>query len=168
MDSRLEKAIVEAFDANGPLCRQIEGFKRRDSQLQFAQAVGQAIQTQGVAVVEAGTGTGKTFAYLVPAILSRSKTIVSTASKTLQDQLFEKDVGRICSALAVDADVAVLKGRGNYICKERLERLVDRGLLPEADSYKRLKKSLTLPGGTQPVIKTIFPGYRKKIRCGPG
>lgn len=90
MDSRLEKAIVEAFDANGPLCRQIEGFKRRDSQLQFAQAVGQAIQTQGVAVVEAGTGTGKTFAYLVPAILSRSKTIVSTASKTLQDQLFEK------------------------------------------------------------------------------
>ena len=126
MDSGLVKAVVEALDSTGPLCRQIEGCKRRDSQLQFAQAVGRAIQSQGVAVVEAGTGTGKTFAYLVPAILSRSKTIVSTASKTLQDQLFEKDVGRICSSLAVDADVAVLKGCGNYICKERIDRLVDR------------------------------------------
>ena len=162
MDSRLEKAIVEAFDANGPLCRQIEGFKRRDSQLQFAQAVGQAIQTQGVAVVEAGTGTGKTFAYLVPAILSRSKTIVSTASKTLQDQLFEKDVGRICSALAVDADVAVLKGRGNYICKERLERLVDRGLLPEADSYKRLKKIIDFARQDATGDKNDIPGIPEK------
>ena len=162
MDSRLEKAIVEAFDANGPLCRQIEGFKRRDSQLQFAQAVGQAIQTQGVAVVEAGTGTGKTFAYLVPAILSRSKTIVSTASKTLQDQLFEKDVGRICSALAVDADVAVLKGRGNYICKERLEKLVDRGLLPEADSYKRLKKIIDFARRDATGDKNDIPGIPEK------
>ena len=162
MDSRIEKAIVEAFDANGPLCRQIEGFKRRDSQLQFAQAVGQAIQTQGVAVVEAGTGTGKTFAYLVPAILSRSKTIVSTASKTLQDQLFEKDVGRICSALAVDADVAVLKGRGNYICKERLERLVDRGLLPEADSYKRLKKIIDFARRDATGDKNDIPGIPEK------
>ena len=142
MNEQFSKAIDYAFSPEGPLCKKIEGFKRRESQLQFARAVGEAIDHQSVAVVEAGTGTGKTFAYLVPAILSRSKTIVSTASKTLQDQLYTKDVGRICSALAIDADVAVLKGRSNYICKERLQRLVDNGLLPEADSFKRLKKIL--------------------------
>ncbi len=140
MNEQFSKAINYSFSPDGPLCKKIEGFKRRESQLQFARAVGEAIDNKSVAVVEAGTGTGKTFAYLVPAILSRSKTIVSTASKTLQDQLYTKDVGRICSALAIDADVAVLKGRSNYICKERLERLVDNGLLPEADSFKRLKK----------------------------
>lgn len=140
MKEQFQQAIDSAFAENGPLCKKIEGFKRRESQLQFAHAVAEAIDSRSTAVVEAGTGTGKTFAYLVPAILSRSKTIVSTASKTLQDQLFNKDVGRICSALSIDADVAVLKGRSNYICKERLDQLVDRGLLPEADSYKRLKK----------------------------
>ena len=95
MKPQFESSIEHAFAPDGPLCRQIEGFKRRDSQLQFAKAVAEAIDSKGVAVVEAGTGTGKTFAYLVPAVLSRSKTIVSTASKTLQDQLFNKDAGRV-------------------------------------------------------------------------
>lgn len=140
MNDQLSTTIDSAFAPDGPLCRKIEGFKRRESQLEFARAVGESINNRSVAVIEAGTGTGKTFAYLVPAVLSRSKTIVSTASKTLQDQLYTKDVGRICSALAVDANVAVLKGRNNYICKERLEQLVNNGLLPEADSFKRLKK----------------------------
>ena len=127
MKEQFQQAIDSAFAENGPLCKKIEGFKRRESQLQFAHAVAEAIDSRSTAVVEAGTGTGKTFAYLVPAILSRSKTIVSTASKTLQDQLFNKDIGRICSALSIDADVAVLKGRSNYICKERLDQLVDGG-----------------------------------------
>ena len=162
MKPALESAIDRAFAANGLLCSRIEGFKRRNSQLQFAKAVGEAIDTKGVAVVEAGTGTGKTFAYLVPAVLSRSKTIISTASKTLQDQLFNKDAGRICSALAIDADVAVLKGRGNYICKERLDRLVDRGLLPEADSYKRLKKIIDFANQSDTGDINDIPGIPEK------
>ena len=162
MEDHFKTAIEEAFAFNGPLQQKIEGFTCRDSQLQFALAVGEAIDSKSVAVVEAGTGTGKTFAYLVPAILSRSKTIVSTASKTLQDQLFNKDVGRICSALSVDADVAVLKGRSNYICKERLDRLVDRGLLPEADSYKRLKKIVDFAKQSASGDKNDIPGIPEK------
>lgn len=162
MNSSFESAIDAAFDADGSLCEKIPGFKRRDSQLQFAKAVGEAIDTKGVAVVEAGTGTGKTFAYLVPAVLSHSKTIVSTASKTLQDQLFNKDAGLICSALAVDADVAVLKGRANYICKERLDRLVERGLLPEADSFKRLKKIIDFAKHSSTGDKNDIPGIPEK------
>ena len=162
MTPEFEKSIKKAFAEQGPLCKNIEGFKRRESQLQFALAVGEAIENKDVAVVEAGTGTGKTFAYLVPAILSRSRTIVSTASKTLQDQLFTKDVGRICSALAVDCDVAVLKGRNNYICKERLERLVDRGLFPEPDSYKRLKKIIEFARQSATGDKNDIPGIPEK------
>ncbi len=162
MEDHFKTAIEESFASNGPLQQKIEGFTCRDSQLQFALAVGEAIEAKSVAVVEAGTGTGKTFAYLVPAILSRSKTIVSTASKTLQDQLFNKDVGRICSALSVDADVAVLKGRSNYICKERLDRLVDRGLLPEADSYKRLKKIVDFAKHSATGDKNDIPGIPEK------
>lgn len=162
MKPQFESSIEHAFAPDGPLCRQIEGFKRRDSQLQFAKAVAEAIDSKGVAVVEAGTGTGKTFAYLVPAVLSRSKTIVSTASKTLQDQLFNKDAGRVCAALAIDADVAVLKGRSNYICKERLDRLVERGLLPEADSYKRLKKIIDFARQSDTGDKNDIPGIPEK------
>ena len=162
MTPEFEQSIKKAFAEQGPLCKNIEGFKRRESQLQFALAVGEAIENKDVAVVEAGTGTGKTFAYLVPAILSRSRTIVSTASKTLQDQLFTKDVGRICSALAVDCDVAVLKGRNNYICKERLERLVDRGLFPEPDSYKRLKKIIEFARQSTTGDKNDIPGIPEK------
>ena len=162
MTPEFEQSIKKAFAEQGPLCKNIEGFKRRESQLQFALAVGEAIENKDVAVVEAGTGTGKTFAYLVPAILSRSRTIVSTASKTLQDQLFTKDVGRICSALSVDCDVAVLKGRNNYICKERLERLVDRGLFPEPDSYKRLKKIIEFARQSATGDKNDIPGIPEK------
>ena len=140
MPESLTDYIHRAFASDGPLCSRIADFKRRDSQEAFALAVAEAIDNRSTVVVEAGTGTGKTFAYLVPALASGSKTIISTASKTLQDQLFTKDVTKLCGALSMTADVAVLKGRNNYICKYRLEKLIDQGLLPERDSFKRLKK----------------------------
>ena len=135
--SEFTDSVAKVFELDGALCRRIEGFRRRESQAEFSLAVARALEERSSVVVEAGTGTGKTFAYLVPAILSGSKTIVSTASKTLQDQLYNKDVSRLCSALAASADVAVLKGRNNYICKQRLESFVAQGLMPERDSYSR-------------------------------
>lgn len=140
MRKELQTAIDKTFAEEGPLCQHIEGFKRRDSQVEFAQAVANAIVERETAVVEAGTGTGKTFAYLIPAILSGSKTIVSTASKTLQDQLFNKDVNLIQQALGRYVTVSVLKGRANYLCKFRLERLIQSGLLPERTSGPKLDK----------------------------
>ena len=140
MSESLKDSVRRIFAPNGALCSRIPDFKRRDSQEAFALAVSEAIDSRSTVVVEAGTGTGKTFAYLVPALVSGSKTIISTASKTLQDQLFTKDLAKLCSALGMSADVAVLKGRSNYICKYRLEKLVAQGLLPERDSFQRLKK----------------------------
>ena len=136
----LQEAISQVFAPDGALTKTIDGFQSRASQVEFSLAVANALENRQSVVVEAGTGTGKTFAYLVPALLSGSKTIVSTASKTLQDQLFKKDIGLICNALGLMADVAVLKGRNNYLCKMRLENLQSLGMLPEKDSYVRLKK----------------------------
>ena len=88
----------------------------------MAQAVARAIEARQPLVAEAGTGTGKTFAYLVPALLYGGKVIVSTGTKTLQDQLFERDLPLIRDALAVPITVALLKGRANYVCHHHLER----------------------------------------------
>ena len=126
----LQEAISQVFAPDGALTKTIDGFQSRSSQVEFSLAVANALENRQSVVVEAGTGTGKTFAYLVPALLSGSKTIVSTASKTLQDQLFKKDIGLICNALGLMADVAVLKGRNNYLCKMRLENLQALGMLP--------------------------------------
>jgi ATP-dependent DNA helicase DinG len=111
-----------AFAADGPLAARIAGFKPRAQQLEMAAAIEQAIAADGVLVAEAGTGTGKTFAYLVPALLSGGKVIVSTGTKTLQDQLFDRDLPAVREALASGASAALLKGRSNYVCLYRLGR----------------------------------------------
>lgn len=134
----LSQKIQKAFAPEGPLASKIPGFRFREGQLAFAQAVGETITERSTVVVEAGTGTGKTFAYLIPALLANAQVLVSTASKTLQDQLFDKDIQIMMQALDRHVDVAVLKGRSNYICKQRLDMLVQRGELPERDSKARL------------------------------
>jgi ATP-dependent DNA helicase DinG len=88
----------------------------------MAQAIAHAIETRGQLLAEAGTGTGKTFAYLVPALLSGGKVIVSTGTKTLQDQLFQRDLPLVRDALRIPLTVALLKGRGNYVCHHHLAR----------------------------------------------
>jgi ATP-dependent DNA helicase DinG len=93
----------------------------------MAEAIALAIETRGQLLAEAGTGTGKTFAYLVPALLSGGKVIVSTGTKTLQDQLFQRDLPLIRDALKVPVSVALLKGRGNYVCHHHLERASTQG-----------------------------------------
>ncbi|MGF1774176.1 ATP-dependent DNA helicase [Vibrio wakamikoensis] len=116
------RTINKAFASDGALGSVIPGFQPRQSQLDMANAVEQAIEHQTQLVVEAGTGTGKTFAYLVPALLSGKKTIISTGSKNLQEQLFHRDLPLMVEALGFHGQVSLLKGRSNYLCLDRLSR----------------------------------------------
>jgi ATP-dependent DNA helicase DinG len=115
--------LDEVFGPRGPLARTLAGFMPRRSQLAMAQRVALALENRAPLVVEAGTGTGKTFAYLVPALLSGKRVIISTGTRTLQDQLFNKDLPLVAGAIGVPARVALLKGRSNYLCGYRLKQL---------------------------------------------
>jgi ATP-dependent DNA helicase DinG len=132
--------LEQAFSANGPLAEAIPGFRLRSQQLEMAQAIGEAIERTGVLVAEAGTGTGKTFAYLVPALLGGGKVIVSTGTKTLQDQLFDRDLPAVRNALASGASAAVLKGRANYLCLYRLRRSAAEARLASRDEAAQLRR----------------------------
>ncbi len=119
--------LADLFAAGGALSAKIPGYKSRPEQLEMAEAIADAIQQRRHFVAEAGTGTGKTFAYLIPAILSGRKIIVSTGTKNLQDQLFNKDLPLIRSILSVPFQAALLKGRANYLCRYRLESTLESG-----------------------------------------
>ncbi len=114
--------MADDFAADGALALAIPGFKPREPQRQMAQAVSEAIENKHELVVEAGTGTGKTYAYLAPALRSGKKVIISTGSKALQDQLYSRDLPTVARALKFKGQVALLKGRSNYLCLERLEQ----------------------------------------------
>lgn len=105
----------------GPFYKQVSGYQVRDNQLALCDAMDEAIEKGEVLAAEAGTGIGKTFAYLVPALLSGKKVIVSTGTRHLQDQLFHTDLPRVTKALAVQSTSALLKGRSNYLCLHRLQ-----------------------------------------------
>jgi ATP-dependent DNA helicase DinG len=115
--------LDEVFGPRGPLARTLPGFTPRRSQLAMASRVALAMENRAPLVVEAGTGTGKTFAYLVPALLSGKRVLISTGTRTLQDQLFNKDLPLVAGAIGVPARVALLKGRSNYLCSYRLRQL---------------------------------------------
>ena len=108
----------------GPLAHRVEGYELRSSQLAMADTVERALEGDGIALIEAGTGTGKTLAYLVPALLSDRKIVISTGTKTLQDQIMEHDLPLLRQYLPVVPDVAVLKGIGNYLCQRRFAEFV--------------------------------------------
>lgn len=112
--------LLDIFGAGGPLERALPGFRMRTQQVRMAERVASAIESRETLIVEAGTGTGKTFAYLVPALLSGARVLISTGTRTLQDQLYSKDLPLLAGALGRPARVAVLKGRANYLCLHRL------------------------------------------------
>ncbi len=114
------QSLQSIFADDGPLAKHIEGFKVRAPQLTLSESIETAIKEQQALIAEAGTGTGKTFAYLVPALLSGKKVIISTGTKTLQDQLFKRDLPIIRDALGLPIKVSLLKGRSNYLCLHRL------------------------------------------------
>ena len=127
------------FGADGALARHVHGYRPRSGQLEMAAAVGDAIERCGTLIAEAGTGTGKTFAYLVPALLWGGKVIVSTGTKTLQDQLFRKDVPTVRAVLQAPVVVALLKGRSNYVCHEHLKRTQESGRLTSRQDAVHLR-----------------------------
>lgn len=120
-------AVRAALGAEGPFAAQIPGYQPRESQLQMAEAVERTLQNKSMLLVEAGTGTGKTYAYLVPALLSGKKTLVSTGTRNLQDQLFHRDLPTVRKLLGQPISTALLKGRSNYLCPYRLQQHLDDG-----------------------------------------
>ncbi|HBC3953269.1 TPA: ATP-dependent DNA helicase [Vibrio parahaemolyticus] len=125
--------IAKTFSSDGALGKAIPGFQARQPQIDMAEAVSSAIKEQSQLVVEAGTGTGKTFAYLVPALLSGKKVIISTGSKSLQEQLYHRDLPLMVNALGFYGQVALLKGRSNYLCLDRLSRQMVESHTNESD-----------------------------------
>ncbi len=132
--------IEQLFSETGPLAEAVQGFRARQSQIDMAKAIGHAIATQTTLVAEAGTGTGKTFAYLVPALTWGGKVIVSTGTKNLQDQLFLRDIPTVRKALKVPVSVALLKGRANYACHFHLERMSQNGRLSSREDVSYLRE----------------------------
>lgn len=118
----LDELTAAALSDHGLLANSVPGFKPRQGQIDMAMAVSRTVQTGGQLAVEAGTGTGKTYAYLVPVLLSGHRALVSTATKALQDQLFSRDIPRLVEVLGLSIRIALLKGRSNYLCLHRLEQ----------------------------------------------
>lgn len=139
-----QSTLHDVFKTGGALAQAIQGFSERTQQLEMALAIEAAIQGNKQLVAEAGTGTGKTFAYLVPALLSGGKVIISTGTKTLQDQLFNRDLPNIRDALKVPVTVSMLKGRANYVCHYHLARANQEGRFASREDAQYL-----------PVIQTF-------------
>lgn len=145
--SPLEQRAVRAFAKAGALAAAIEGFSARPAQVAMAAAVARTLDHGGTLVVEAGTGTGKTFAYLVPALLAGRRVVISTGTKNLQDQLFHRDLPRVAEALGVPVRRALLKGRGNYACIYRTKRaLNDARNGAEIERLMRVRQWLSATG----------------------
>jgi len=137
----IHDAEVDAlFSATGRLAEQITDFRPRQSQADMARAVAQAISTQSTLLAEAGTGTGKTFAYLVPALLWGGKVIVSTGTRNLQDQLFLRDIPVVRKALNAPVSIALLKGRANYVCHFHFDRTLQNGRLTAREDVGYLRE----------------------------
>ncbi|MEK7322035.1 MAG: ATP-dependent DNA helicase [Pseudomonadota bacterium] len=142
-------SCVDILGADGPLARHLPGFAPRAQQQAMAEAVAAALARAEVLVTEAGTGTGKTFAYLVPALLFNNKVIVSTGTKHLQDQLFHRDLPVLRDALKLPVNAALLKGRANYLCLHRLDIAVSDGRLPTRADVADLTKVNRWAGRTR-------------------
>ena len=117
----------------------------------MAKAIADAIENRKTLIAEAGTGTGKTFAYLVPALLWGGKTIISTGTKNLQDQLFLRDIPTVRKSLNAPVSVALLKGRANYLCHFHLERTLQNGRLTSRQDVANLRE-------ISRFIKTTYTG----------
>ncbi|MBK9160541.1 MAG: ATP-dependent DNA helicase [Nitrosomonadales bacterium] len=132
--------VERFFSEQSPLATEVASFRPRAQQREMALKVAEAIKDNAILVVEAGTGTGKTFAYLVPALLNGGKVIISTGTKNLQDQLFRKDLPMVRDALKAPVSVALLKGRANYVCHYHLARTESDGMFKTREDIKHLGK----------------------------
>ncbi|MEY2803774.1 MAG: hypothetical protein RL657_1110 [Pseudomonadota bacterium] len=154
--------VRSVFEPDGLLARVDPHFKPRSGQTEMAMAVAQAITDRSALVVEAGTGVGKTFAYLVPALLSGQRVLVSTATKNLQDQLFGRDLPQLAQALGLPVKLALLKGRANYLCLHRLELARQEALLPDRASVRALARVEKWAHGTRTGDLAEMPGLDER------
>ena len=141
--------VERFFSEQSPLASEVASFRPRAQQREMAMAVAEAIRDNAILVAEAGTGTGKTFAYLVPALLAGGKVVISTGTKNLQDQLFQKDLPMVRDALKAPVSVALLKGRSNYVCHYHLELAQSNGLFKTREDVKHLAKIVNYAKVTQ-------------------
>ena len=147
--SELSEQVALAFSSQGALARGDPHLAQREAQQQLAHQVALAIEQRGALVAEAGTGVGKTFAYLVPLLLSGRRALVSTATKNLQDQLFLRDLPWLCRALALPVTLALLKGRSSYLCLQRLQQARQGAELPDRWAVRTLARVEAWAQGTR-------------------
>ena len=163
----LVERVALAFDEKGPLTKAVKGFCVREGQREFAVEAARAVEEKTILVAEAGTGTGKTFAYLTPALLAGAPCVISPAGKSLQDQLCAKDLPALRDALDVPVKVALLKGRANYVCHFRLELTASEGRLPEQDSYLKLRKIQRFAAVSRTGARAELPDVPEDDRLWP-
>ena len=154
----LVAAVTAALAADGALARGHPGFVVREGQLELARAIAQAIEDAGRLVAEAGTGTGKTFAYLVPALMAGVRVLVSTGTRNLQDQLFNRDLPEVLEALGVQADTALLKGRANYVCWHHMRRNLAEGRFARREDIADLRRIERFALVSQSGDRSALPG----------
>ncbi|MDE2408445.1 MAG: ATP-dependent DNA helicase [Xanthomonadaceae bacterium] len=147
--SRLGQASWAALEAGAALAQALPGFRPRPAQQRLARAVAEAFEARDVLLAEAGTGTGKTFAYLVPALLSGMKTIVSTGTRALQDQLYLRDLPRVRDALGIGLKTALLKGRANYLCRYRMEQAKGEPRFQTREQVSQFQRVVAWSGRTR-------------------
>ncbi len=151
--------IAHVFSPEGPLAAAVPQYRARAQQIEMASRIEAALQARGVIALEAGTGTGKTFAYLVAAMCSGGKTIVSTGTKALQDQLYHRDIPAVRAALGLPISVALLKGRANYVCHYHLARALSEARLASRETAGHLRQIARFAevddSGDRMALKTV-------------
>lgn len=159
--------MAQAFGADGPLARAEAHFRPRTGQTEMALAVARTIESGGVLVAEAGTGVGKTFSYLVPALLSGERVLLSTATKALQDQLFGRDLPRLAQALGVPVRMAVLKGRSSYLCMHRMLQARQDGMAHDGSVAAELARVELWAQATRTGDLAELPGLDERSAALP-
>jgi ATP-dependent DNA helicase DinG len=176
----LAQESASALGDSGPLAAGLAGFRPRPVQQRMAEAVAEALESGARLLVEAGTGTGKTYAYLVPALACGRRVVISTGTLNLQDQLFERDLPQLLAALRVPARVSLLKGRANYLCRHRLNlALTQAGLFQQHASLREIElwaqrseagevQELALPDAERSLLPQITSTAENCLgsRCG--
>lgn len=137
---KLTPSLAEAFAPEGPLAHVVPRFSPRPGQVELAQAIERTLNEGGTLVAEAATGTGKTLAYLVPALLSNKRTLISTGTLNLQSQLFARDLPMVLRALGLERKVSLLKGRANYLCQQRMEQHLAGGEVDDPETAAALEQ----------------------------
>ncbi|MBV2210189.1 MAG: ATP-dependent DNA helicase [Thermomonas sp.] len=147
--SRLGRGVQEALLEGAALSKALPGFRSRPAQQRLAVSIAETLEQRETLLAEAGTGTGKTFAYLVPVLLSGMKTIISTGTRALQDQLYQRDLPRVREALGVGLKTALLKGRANYLCRYRVEQAKGEARFTSREQTSQFQRVVAWSGRTR-------------------